>query len=905
MRFGTFRRRSPTGSRYDAFISYSHTADEPVATALRDALHAFSKPWYALRALQVFLDRASLSAAPDLWSDVRRQLDASRFLILLASPEAAQSDWVGPREIVHWLSLPERADRLIIACTDGAVEWDDGAQDFDWRRTTALPTELRGALEHEPLYVDLRWARTAEHLTLGDDRFLAAVADIAAPLHGRPKDQLVGEDIRQHRRTKRVVRATIAVLSILTVAATALAVVAIVQRNRAEERARIATSRQLASEADARAAREPILATLLSVAAYETRDTVEARASMLHAMDERRQVLRFLPERSGTPQDVRNEGFGIAYSPDGRILASGREDGSVLVWEAESKTLVATLRGEEGRVFDVAFSPDGRTLAAATFEGVVTIWDVAREDRTAEIPGPDGSTFSVAFSPDGQLLAVGGYDQIALWNGAGSERLGLLRGHEGTAIRDVAFSPDGSLLASGSHDSTLALWNVAEERRVAVFPHGTSVFGVAWSPDGQTVAGATQAGSVVLSDVQRQSLPGDLPHSSSVFGVAFSPDGASLAAATSNGDIVLWDVESGDAREFLNAEVDAAVNGIAFSPDGEMLASAGEQPTVLWDLSPPETLSLDFEIDHMEVAADGHVLAAGGGDDLVLRDPRAPGPESGATALDVFTVNGLALSGSVLAVGGYDEVELWDIDSRKKLGALSGHDDAPVYSVAITPDRRLVAAATETSKIVLWDAQRGARLGVLDNGDLPAYTMTFSPDGRTLATDSQDAISLWDVRQRTRVALLTGHGDHVEGLAFSPDGRLLASASSDETIILWDVAQGTRLGTLTGHTDRVNTVAFNADGTLLASGAHDNTVRLWDVERRAGLGALTNHSFLVSDVEFMADGTLVSASDDGTVALFDPDPDSWRRRLCDLAGRDLTDEERHELGLDPDLHVCA
>ena len=281
---------------YDAFISYSHAVDGRLAPALQSALQRFSKPWYRLRALRIFRDNASLSANPALGSSIESALGASRWFILLASPGSAQSPWVA-REVETWLGA-HGTDRLLIAVTDGELVWDDATGAFRPRPETAVPESLLAAFAEEPRFIDLRWARTGEHLSPSDPRFRDAVADLAAPIHDRPKDDLVGEDVRQHRRAVRLARAGVATLVVLLVAAAAAAVLAVSQRNeartqrteaelqrdRAEEEARIATSRQLAAQATAVRDEQYDLALLLAVEAYRTRAHARGpKRALVHA----------------------------------------------------------------------------------------------------------------------------------------------------------------------------------------------------------------------------------------------------------------------------------------------------------------------------------------------------------------------------------------------------------------------------------------------------------------------------------------------------------------------------------------------------------------------------------------------------------------------------------------------
>ena len=209
---------------YDAFISYSHGEDSALAEAVQGGLQRFARPWYRRRALHVFRDSTGLSANPGLWSSIVDVMADSNYLIVLCSPDAAESPWVG-REIEHWRET-KPADHIIPVLTAGELVWDDTAGDFDVARSTALNPALAGAFTEEPLYVDMRWAHSSDQLTARDPRFSNRIADIAAPLHGVAKDDIVGEDIRQHRRALRLAwgaAIALVLLSIGTVAAAGVA----------------------------------------------------------------------------------------------------------------------------------------------------------------------------------------------------------------------------------------------------------------------------------------------------------------------------------------------------------------------------------------------------------------------------------------------------------------------------------------------------------------------------------------------------------------------------------------------------------------------------------------------------------------------------------------------------------
>jgi tetratricopeptide (TPR) repeat protein len=198
-------------STYDAFISYSHAKDKPIAAALQSVVQALGKPWYRRRALRIFRDDTSLSATPHLWPTIEAALGASRFLILLASTESARSMWVD-KEVAYWLEH-KSTDTLLIAVTDGELAWPPRATDFTWSDATPLPALLKGRFAHEPKWVDLRAYRAGA--SKRDRKFTELSADFAAAVRGIPKEDLLSEEVRQQRRALTLAWSAVVVLFVL------------------------------------------------------------------------------------------------------------------------------------------------------------------------------------------------------------------------------------------------------------------------------------------------------------------------------------------------------------------------------------------------------------------------------------------------------------------------------------------------------------------------------------------------------------------------------------------------------------------------------------------------------------------------------------------------------------------
>jgi hypothetical protein len=387
---------------YDAFISYSHRLDAAITARLQAELQRFAKPWYRIRALHVFRDQTSLAASPHLWTTIEEALSDSSWLILMASPESAQSGWVS-REI-SWWRAHRPMNHLLVAVTEGELVWDETAGDLDWAATTALSKEALGhAFSEEPRWVDLRWARDqADSLRSADPRLQDAVADLAAAIRHVPKDSLIGEHIRRRHRAVRAVVAAAAALVVLLAFSLTAAFIAKGQRDRADRENTVATAGLLASTAVALTGSRPDLAQLFAVQAYRLDPgNPQARAALFATVQADPQVQRFLV----APGPV----SALAVSPDGRVIVAGTRNGWVRGWNLARFTPVSYGR-MDGPVTGVAVSADGTTVAAATGRSART-W--VHGHVVASRSAPPGTPFTaVGVSPSGRFAAFAAFPAL-------------------------------------------------------------------------------------------------------------------------------------------------------------------------------------------------------------------------------------------------------------------------------------------------------------------------------------------------------------------------------------------------------------------------------------------------------------------------------------------------------------
>jgi len=282
----------------------------------------------------------------------------------------------------------------------------------------------------------------------------------------------------------------------------------------------------------------------------------------------------------------------LAFSPDGRRLASGHEDHALRVWELPSDRPPRVLKGHSQSIKCVAFSPDGRTLASGDDDGAVRLWDVDTGEPRLTFTGHTGALRALVFTPDGRTILSAGYDHtIQAWDPATGAVRYVLRGHS-DSVHDLAFSPDGRTLASASFDKTCILWDFpSRQPRLTLRGHTDRVNKAIFSPDGRTVATASDDRTVRLWDPSdgspRATLAG---HGDEVASLAFDADGR-LASSGSDKTIRIWDCASGQALLVLNGHT-LRVRCVEFSPDGQALASASYDRTIkLWEAAPTAVLA--------------------------------------------------------------------------------------------------------------------------------------------------------------------------------------------------------------------------------------------------------------------------------------------------------------------------
>ena len=862
--------------RYAAFISYRHVeADSRWAKWLHATLEAYRVPKALRRADggltrigRVFRDQEELAASSDLSCEIVSALEESRYLLVVCSPSTPASRWVN-EEITQFARIG-RQDSILALLTAGEPQ-------------ESFPPALL-QLGIEPLAADVR-------LGTHQEKREAALRILAAIL-GVRFDELRQRE--QQRRFRRAV-ALLAIMASTSILLAVLAIVAFVQRNTARSRELAVRSLYVLND-------DPELGVLLATEGLRIHRTDEAAEALREAMLHFRLRHVLKGHTGGVERGT--------FSPDGKRIATGGDDGTVRVWDTETGSSILVIHAHQRAANNLSFSPDGRWLLTAsgsrlTEKGgrTVRIWDASSGRLLQELKTASPYAMDAKFSQDGELVVTAESEGFAVvWDASTGKPQRVLEGHSG-GVTHARFAPDNRSVFTSGSDWKAAKWDLASGKPTHVYVHRSDVYGLALSADGKFAATAERGYAQVESAA-------DLKHWCEIRGhdadhdildVAFSPDGKLVATAGSDGVSLVATVGAlPPSEEFCPAVRlaghNGSVNKVVFTPDGQNVLTASDDHTArVWD-SKTGRLVMPL-LGHADIVNDVDVSP----------DGRYAVTTSADGTARVWEIN-LTLprekfsgEGAILSPGGFriltwegDSLSLSDIRNDHELLKLDGQS-ANVVDAAFSADGALASTTSEDGTARVWDVSSGKLVDTFRAvPTTPLTAVTFSHDGSFVAAVSQDNVArVWNVKTGKLTSELRGHTGYVSSIGFSPDGRSVVTASNDHTVRIWNTADGSTRLIYHGHTGPVRRAIFTPDGKRIVSvspGTGNDTtrdwnkepVRIWDARTGTDIHTLLGHSDAIIDAILSEDGKLVlTTSYDTTARVWDT---ASGRNLSELRG---------------------
>jgi hypothetical protein len=908
----------PSGAGYDVFLSYSHSHDDRLAPVLQARLERFAVPWYKPRALRVFRDTGSLGANPELWASIVDAMGASEWFVLLASPDAAQSQWVNDE--VRWWLDNRSAERLLVVATAEKLRWD--RETGDWAEGTPVPPALRGVFRAEPHWIDLSGARAGDGPARISEEALAA---LAAPVRKLTPDDIIGEDLRQGRRTRHTVQGVIATLTALLVVAVAAVFVAIGQRDTARTADRIAAGGELAAVSQSLLGSHLDVAGLLAVAGYRTEQDPQTDGALLQAAAAAPQLVRFLP--AGAPVTA------LAGAANGKAVVAGTAGGTLIWFDVKTGRHVEVGTGG-GDITSLAVSTDGSAVVAA--DGTRAFGWTAGAREATELSGMR-SVSSVAISPSGRLVA-------ALGEGATSatETLTVRTADEGerTVSLGVPFEPGTDSVGFPSDSSLVLAYSSVWERfdpaslRMTASSTTQKTPGdeyVAGNAENGAYAGFTKGGEITAwptdgTDPLGAFLTGTAPDNPESF-LTIRDDGRE-AAEIQSGTIAVVPLAQDrlptGSPTPLTADGDTSL--VTFLGTGGFLASAGGSTIQIWNLAQvsrlgaPTGFSVPFPSEAgpppaMLPTPDGkwlELVAGNGTGTWLLPGDGGPGRAVAPGGvlpllngdipmlLDAAPVDGGVAS--VITLASVDGKESWSWPDKYK---------PPGFPISPAPEAAGLLAGRRTLDVVFSDGSvqtfglANHTVRVLRPGS--AATEVGPGEAVILPGGSAAIVSEWTLntsppspRDVVYVDLRTGASHELgsggaEGVAFSPAGLVIQRVPG--ALEIWNATGQRLLRSLPGIDGAAGPLAVSPNGTLAARLSSDGVVSITDLTTGNILATFSlpppqetyPDPWAGTDMVFTPDGRhLLTATGGGELVRWALDSSDLVPLICSTVGFPLT-----------------
>ena len=878
---------------YYAFISYNH-ADKKEAQNLQHWLEYYKLPTNLRKensdlptyVRPIFRDTTHLEIG-DLSEQIKEALDQSEFLIVVCSPNAAQSEWVN-KEIKYFSSIGKQ-DKILPYIVSG------------------IPNSKNPQEEcYPPAYKEITKGKEILGANINEAGKESAAIRVVAKMFNLRQEVLW----QRHQREKKK-RNVLIVSAVLTLFAFILVVAwALWHQNLALAR----TNWQL-MEKQAR------LVTEEANECFKNGDVYKANILMLDILprdfisydrpffSEMESVFR----KSCIYHDGRLIGHADAicsaeYSPDGKYIVSASEDSTIRIWNAETGENLRTLRGHQNTVNMATFSPDGKIVASASADSTIRFWDADTGDSIFTLKGAGSPVHMLTFSPNGERLISASQDKtIRVWNAKTGESVKVLRGHLRT-ISSVNYSYNGKYIVSASDDHTIRIWDAETGGGIHTIPTNSSVAYAAFHPQNDSIIISAESASwtnifnsetgveslypeegvsiplVVSGQLEMRSYKqnytinlwnsrtGKLIYTlhDKALSVRFSPDGKYIVSASDVDNLLtrynenshspkkvhnikVWDVLTGDSLFTFYGHTQY-INHIDFSPNGERLISASNDSTIrIWDFARVNRANMNG-LPYWEINGTYNVTFSPHGRYFIVPD---------SNIINVFdtqtkkitqsfqdhknTVTSCLFCGSenMFVTSSLDStIRVWDINRKNCVGHICCRNE--IKSLIINREETVVASFfSMNNTIYMWDLKNFKQIDSIYWTEGKINSIYFQDDGNLLiSTNKNRDMYVWDCGTHKTInqVHLISTTLRPSAYAFSPNGECVACPSVGDRIAIYNVLSGDYIFSQSKHNGEIRSLNFSSDGKYLVSTSEDHTVCIWDAETGDSIRTLHGHA---------------------------------------------------------------
>lgn len=813
--------------KYYAFISYN-SADEKWAKWLQHSLEYYHVPSALCKEYSnlpkkirpVFWYKQDLSGTK-LKDALSKELENSKFLIVICSPDSAKSEWVNDE--VQSFIKQGKGDKIIPFIVGGVPHAKNPNEE-------CFPPALLGLKRDEEIRgIDIRRKEGKWH----------ALVDVIATMFGIRFDELWQRHKKSQRR--KIIISLLFLLAIISIC---------IAWRYSVKKELITQAKFIAAEAEKLAEDNNIsesVKLLLYVANINKWSLKTAEFS---------NVIRSLNCNYKMPNKIfrhDNHEFDIdlldefkssiksaTYSPDGKyIVTIGESLGAFIsvakLWSVESGRSLYTLH-HNGNIESAHFSLDGRFIATSSWDGTCKIWSIDNGD-CVHVLNHNLPVVSAEYSNDGRYIVTASDDGTSkVWDAETGESLHKLD-HKGW-VNSAKFSPDGKYIVTAARDNTAKIWSVENGECLYTFKHETKVNSANFSPDCKYVVTSLDNATFKLWSMKYGKCLYTFYHKevnyspNSYVGMNnsfdFSSDGKYVVTAYWDNTSKIWSLKTGEC--VMNFDHKDIVTTASFSPDNKYVVTASKDHTSkIWSVETGICMQT-----------------------MSFTNPKSAG----------FSPDG----NSVIITGPKGIVEIWDVELSK-----INHKDN-IISMDISPNGKYIATVSDGSIsssspeiLKIWDIVNGECINTLNHWGM--QNVSFSPDSKLVVTSSiYDTAKIWCIENSECIQTMT-HDYIIESAKFSPDGKYVVTASRDNTSKIWCVETGKCLHTLR-HKHDVESSEFSPDGRYIVTSSMDNTAKIWSVETGECLHTL-NHINWVLSSKFSSDSRyVVTASLDWTSVIW-------------------------------------